>query len=142
MNRRLALLVLPLAVAGLAAAPAQAGGKVLKGSYAVTLLPDPSLEVADACTGVSPAATDSHQLTIPSAGVLSVVLDAPDPAGAGDWDLCVLDADGTVASMSSGDSAHEETSVKYKKGQQVTIQACNLAGAPNGTVSYTFTPKK
>ena len=142
MTRRIALLVTTLAVTGLAVAPAHAGGKVVKGTYAVTLLPDPTLQVADACTGVNPAATDNHVLTVPSAGVLSVVLDAPDPAGAGDWDLYILDADGAVASGSDGANAHEETSAKYKKGQQVTIQVCNLAGAPNGTVSYVFTPKK
>jgi hypothetical protein len=141
MTRRLALLVATLAVAGLAAAPAHAGGKVT-GSYAVTLLPDPTLQVAEACTGVNPAATDNHPLTLPGPGILSVVLDAPDPAGAGDWDLYILDADGSVASGSDGDSSHEETSAKYKKGQQVVIQVCNLAGAPDGNVSYVFTPKK
>jgi hypothetical protein len=142
MTRRIALAVVTLAVAGLAAAPAHAGGKVIKGGYAVTLLPDPSLEVAEACTGVNPAATDNHALTLPGAGTLSVVLDASDPAGAGDWDLYILDADGSVNSGSDGGAAHEEATAKYKKGQQVTIQVCNLAGAPNGTVSYVFTPKK
>lgn len=142
MNRRLALIVLPVAVAALAAAPAHAGGKVVKGTYAVNLLPDPTLQVAAACTGVNPAATDNHAFTVPGPGTLSVVLDAPDPAGAGDWDLYLLDADGAVNTGSDSPSAHEEASAKYKKAQQVTIQVCNMAGAPNGTVSYVFTPKK
>ena len=142
MNRRLPLTLSVVALAALAAAPAHAGGKVVKGSYAVTLLPDPTLQVAEACTGVNPSATDNHVLQVPGAGTLSVVLDAPDPAGAGDWDLYVLDADGSVNSGSDSDKAHEETTAKYKKAQQVTIQVCNLAGAPNGTVSYVFTPKK
>jgi hypothetical protein len=142
MTRRLALLVTTLAVAGLAAAPAHAGGKVIKGTYTVTLMPDPTLQVAAACDPVLPTSTDNHALTVPSAGTLSVVLDAPDPAGAGDWDLYILDPDGTVNSSSDGANAHEEATAKYKKGQQVTISVCNLAGAPDGTVSYVFTPKK
>jgi hypothetical protein len=141
MTRRLALVVSTLAVAGLALAPAHAGGPV-KGSYAVTLLPDPTLQVAEACTGVNPSATDNHPLTLPGAGTLSVVLDAPDPAGAGDWDLYILDADGSINSGSDGDSAHEEATAKLKKAATVTIQVCNLGGAPDGTVSYVFTPKK
>jgi hypothetical protein len=141
MTRRLALLVTTLAVAGLAAAPAHAGG-VVKGTYTVTLMPDPTLQVAAACDPVVPTSTDNHPLTVPGAGTLSVVLDAPDPAGAGDWDLYILDADGSVNASSDGDSAHEEATAKYKKGQQVTLSVCNLAGAPNGTVSYVFTPKK
>jgi hypothetical protein len=143
MNRRLALLVSTLAVAGLAAAPAQAAG-VVKGSYGVTLTPDPTLEASTACQALLPTAVDNHPLTVPRAGTLSVVLDSPDPTGTGstDWDLEILDADGTVNSGSEGGTSHEEASAKYKKGQQVTIQVCNLAGGPNGTVSYVFTPKK
>src|SRR3954471_23939691 len=142
MNRRLALLVLPLAVAGLAAAPAHAGGKVVKGSYAVTLTPDPTLEASTACEAVLPSAVDNHPVTLPGPGTLAVVLDSPDPTGTGstDWDLEILDADGSVNTGSEGGTSHEEASAKYKKGQQVTIQVCNLAGSPNGTVSYVFTP--
>jgi hypothetical protein len=143
MTRRIALTATTLVVAALAVAPAHAaGGKVLKGSYAVTLTPDPTLEVANACEAVVPTSKDDHPLTVPGAGTLSVVLDAPDPAGQGDWDLWILDADGSASSGSSGGTAHEETSVKTKKSQKLTIQVCNLAGAPNGTVSWTFTPKK
>jgi hypothetical protein len=141
MSRRLALIASTFVVAALAVAPAHAGAQV-KGSYKVTLTPDPTLQVAAACESVLPSATDNHPLKVPAAGTLSVVLDAPDPAGAGDWDLYILDADGSVNSGSDGDSSHEEASAKYKKGQQVTIQVCNLGGAPDGTVSYTFTPKK
>jgi hypothetical protein len=145
MNRRLTLLVATLAAAGLAAAPAHASGaKVIKGSYDVTLTPDPSLEASTACEALVPSAVDNHPLTVPRAGILSVVLDSPDPTGTGntDWDLEILDADGAVNSSSEGGSSHEEATAKYKKGQQITNQVCNLAGAPNGTVSYTFTPKK
>jgi hypothetical protein len=143
MTRRLALLVTTLAVAGLAAAPAHAGGAV-KGSYDVTLTPDPTLEASSACQATLPSAVDNHVFTVPGPGTLAVVLDSPDPTGTGntDWDLELLDADGSVNTGSEGGSSHEEAAAKYKKGQQVTIQVCNLAGAPNGTVSYVFTPKK
>ena len=143
MSRRVALLVSTLAVAGLAAAPAHASG-VVKGSYDVTLMPDPTLEVGAACEAVNPSAVDNHQLKVPGAGTLSVVLDSPDPTGTGstDWDLYVLDADGSVNSASDGGSSHEEAATKFKKAATVTIQVCNLGGAPDGTVTYVFTPKK
>ncbi|MDX6197306.1 MAG: hypothetical protein QOJ79_457 [Actinomycetota bacterium] len=143
MTRRLALLISTLAVAGLAAAPAHASGAV-KGSYDVTLTPDPSLEASSACEATLPSAVDNHPFTVPGAGTLTVVLDSPDPTGTGstDWDLELLDADGSVNSGSEGGTSHEEAAAKYKKGQHMTIQVCNLAGGPNGTVSYTFTPKK
>jgi len=143
MNRRLALLVSTLAVAGLAAAPAHAGG-VIKGSYDLTLLPDPTLEASEVCEAVNPQSVDNHALKVPGPGTLTVVLDSPDPTGTGstDWDLYVLDADGSVNSASDGGTSHEEAAAKFKKAATVTIQVCNLAGAPSGTVSYTFTPKK
>jgi hypothetical protein len=144
MNRRLALVVATLAVAALAAAPAHAGGKVVKGSYAVTLTPDPTLNVGEACNANLPSAVDNHAFQVPGPGVLSVVLDSADPTGTGntDWDLYLLDADGSVSTGSDGGTSHEETAAKYKKAQPVTISVCNVAGAPNGTVSYVFTPKK
>jgi hypothetical protein len=141
MTRRFALLASTFVVAAMAVAPAHAGGP-MKGSYKVTLTPDPTLQVAAACDPVIPASTDKRRLTIPGAGTLSVVLDAPDPAGAGDWDLYILDADGSVNSSSDGTTAHEEATAKYKKGQQATISVCNLAGAPDGTITWVFTPKK
>jgi hypothetical protein len=151
MTRRLAVTVTTLVVAALAVAPAHAGpAKVLKGSYQVTLSPDPTAEAAgqlpgaQGCSGVSPSGKDSHAFVVPGAGTLSVVLDAPDPAGssATDWDLFLLEPDGTENTSSTGASAHEEAVAKFKAGQKLTIQVCNLAGAPNGTVTYTFTPKK
>jgi hypothetical protein len=143
MNRRLALLVTTLAAAGLAAAPAHAAG-VVKGSYDVTLLPDPTLEVGEVCEAVNPQSVDNHELKVPGAGTLAVVLDSPDPTGTGNsvWDLYVLDADGSVNCAADGGTSHEEATAKFKRAATETIQVCNLAGAPSGTISYTFTPKK
>ncbi|MCU1591473.1 MAG: hypothetical protein JWP11_2729 [Frankiales bacterium] len=149
MNRRLALAATTVVVAALAGAPAHAGGgKVTKGSYKVSLVPDPTAEatgeVTDGCSAILPTAVDNHAFTVPGAGTLDVVLDAPDPAGSAqtDWDLYLLDADGSINTGSSGTSAHEEAVSKYKGRQKITIQVCNLAGAPNGTISWTFTAKK
>lgn len=149
MPRRRTVTAAALLIAALGAAPASAGSaKTIKGSYKVTLTPDPTAEatglVSDGCSAINPAAIDNHAFTVPGAGTLAVVLDAPDPAGspATDWDLYLVDPDGTVNSGSAGMSSHEEATAKFKKGQKLTIQVCNLAGAPNGTVSYVFTPKK
>jgi hypothetical protein len=149
MTRRIALTAATVVVAALSVAPAHAaGGKVIKGSYTVNLLPDPTLEASgqlgDGCAALLPTAVDNHAFTVPSAGTLSVVLDAPDPANSGqtDWDLWLLDGDGTINTGSHGASAHEEAVVKYKAAQKMTISVCNLAGAPSGTISYVFTPKK
>ena len=149
MTRRLALAAATVVVAALSIAPAHAGGaKVIKGSYTVNLPPDPTAEatgeVSDGCSAILPTAIDKHAFTIPGPGSLDVVLDAPDPAGspATDWDLYLLDADGTINTGSNGATSHEETVAKYKTGQKITIEVCNLAGAPTGNISYVFTPKK
>jgi len=149
MSRRLALTATTLVVAALAVAPAHAAGsKTIKGSYKVTLMPDPTAEatglVNDGCSSMNPSSVDNHAFVVPGAGSLTVTLDAPDPAGsaATDWDLWLLDGDGTINTGSHGETSHEEAVAKYKKGQKITIQVCNLAGAPDGTVTYTFVPAK
>jgi hypothetical protein len=149
MSRRLALTATTLMVAALAVAPAHAGApKTVKGTYKVSLVPDPTLEatgqVGDGCQAVNPASVDNHPFKVPGAGTLHVVLDSPDPTGSGnaDWDLWILDSDGTtVLDGSHGASAHEETTDKFKKGQQVTISVCNLLGGSDGTVTYEFKGK-
>ena len=154
MNRRLISCAAVLAVASLAGAPAQAATKKkpkpIKGSYHLTTTPNPTMEAtdelpgADSCNAVVPAGVDNHPFTIPAAGVLEVTLQGLDPtkgaAPAGpDWDLYVLDPDGSVREGSAGGGAHEEVSARFKKKQKVIVQVCNLAGAPDATVSYTFT---
>lgn len=150
MSRRLALTATTLMVAALAVAPAAHAGpaKSMKGVYKVTLTPDPTLEatgqLGDGCQALNPAAVDNHKLTVPGAGTLHVVLDSPDPTGTGnaDWDLWIMDSDGTtVLDGSHGGSAHEETTDKFKKGQEVTISVCNLLGGSDGTVTFEFKGK-
>src|SRR5207302_4764162 len=66
--------------------------KTMKGSYSVTLVPDPTIDVqgqlGNDCKNVDPKSIDVHALTLPGTGTLHVVLDSPDPTGTGsfDWD--------------------------------------------------------
>lgn len=153
MNRRLTSCAALLAVAALSAVPAQAATrkakpKPIKGSYHLTTNPNPTIEatgfVNDGCDQTVPGGADNHPFTIPAAGTLTVVLQGSDPTGGAtpagpDWDLFILDSDGSLLDSSSEANAHEETTDRFKKKQKVTIQACNLLGIPDATVSYVFT---
>jgi hypothetical protein len=151
VNRRLTSCAALLAVAALSTAPAHAATKKkakpkpIDKTYTVSLLPDPTLEasgqIGDGCASLNPASQDKHPFTVPAAGTLKVVLDSADPTGTGntDWDLYVLDSDGSILDSSHGGSSHEETLDKFKKKNPVTIWVCNLIGQPDGTVHYTFT---
>ena len=151
MSRRPAVALALIAAAAISTVPAHAAAKKpkpVKGSYTLSLLPDPTpnafnLAGKDGC-GVLPQGQDKHPFTVPGKGTLTVVLDSanpvPDnPAGGTDWDLYVLDSDGTILDSSTGGTPHETTTDKFKKKQGVTFWVCNLAGEPSGTVSYTFT---
>lgn len=156
MSRRPLVALALVTVAAVSVAPAQAAKpkpKPIKGSYAVTAYPDPTPNATNEAgrpgCGVLPTGQNKHPFTVPGKGTLRVVLDSPDPTGtpsagpAGsvgtDWDLYVLDSDGSILDSSKGATSHEETTDKFKKKQGVTFWVCNLAGEPNATVSYTFT---
>ena len=159
MNRRLTSTVALLAVAALTSAPAHAATKKkpkpkpIRGSYAVHLNPDPTTDVfseagkpnptGEPC-GLSTASENRHAFKIPAAGTLNVVLDSPNPLPAAyavgpDWDLHIMDADGSELDSSTSPQAHEETTDKFKKAQPLTIVACNLTGGTDAKVSYVFT---
>lgn len=120
----------------------------IKGTYSVTLPPDPTANVlttagqAGNC-GLNPAAQNKHAFTVPAAGVLKLTIDAQDPKPGTpyvfDWDIYLLDAAGDNLADGNSSEAHEEIAQKFKKGQQVTFLACNLNGVPNATVGFTFT---
>jgi hypothetical protein len=141
--------ILPLAAVAVVAVgvtmPAQAAPKKFAGSYALTLLPDPTPNVfveagMGDCQNVNPQSVDKHQLNVPRGGRMNIVLDSPDPTGTGntDWDLYVLDSAGDELGASHGGSSHEETDFKLKGKQTITVIACNLAGQPSGTVTYSL----
>ena len=148
MRRRL-VVTAAVAASAVALVPAHAATKPkpkpIKKSYPVHLLPDPTLEatgqLGDGCSGASPAGVDNRTIKIPARGTLKVVLDSPDPTGQGltDWDLWLIDSDGSVYDGSHGGTSHEEVVDKFKKAQSITIQVCNLIGQPDATVSYVFT---
>jgi hypothetical protein len=118
---------------------------VMKGQYNLTLLPDPTVEATDftgtACANINPDSVDLHPLNLPAKGLLQVTLSSPDPTGALDWDLYLLDAHGNEIGASNGASSQEGIVTPLNK-SKVTIKACNLMGAPTATVSYSFTYKK
>ena len=149
MHTRIITLAAAVAVAGLAVAPAHAATtkKVTKGSYTIATNPNPAIqatgELNDGCDQTVPGGADNHPFTVPGKGTLHLVLQGEDPVGQAvgpDWDLFLLDSDGSVLDSSTGTNAHEETTDKFKRGQKVTFQACNLTGLPSATVSWTFTP--
>jgi hypothetical protein len=151
MKARLTTCVSVLAVAALTLAPAHAAPKKkpkpIDKTYTLNLPPDPTGETGglptfpDGCSGVNPASQDKRPFTVPAKGSLKVVLDSPDPTGHGltDWDLYLLDRDGSVLDSSHGGTSHEETLDKFKRKNPVTIEVCNLAGQPSATVHYVFT---
>jgi uncharacterized membrane protein len=152
MRRRTVLATALLVTAAVSAVPAQAAKKKPKpitGSYGVTLAPDPTYEVAStagmtSCSGVSPKGKDSRPFSVPAAGTLKVVLDSPDASkGAAplDWDLYLVASDGTIIDEGTGQTAHEETVDTFKGKAAVSFVVCNNIGAPDATVSYTFTYK-
>ena len=152
MNTRLAATVAVLTVCTLGLAPAHAATKkkpVQRGTYAVTVNPNPAIEVtdnlSDGCDQTVPGGASGKVFTVTGKGTLHVVLQGADPTGGAlpvgpDWDLFILDSDGSVLDSSGSPGAREETTDKFRKAQKITIQACNLLGTPNATVSWTFTP--
>lgn len=153
MIARRAVSLAVLAALAVSASPSHAATKKkkpapIKGSYAVTLVPDPSANVLSTAgqpgqCGVNTAAQDRHAFTVPAAGYLAVTLDAQDPKPGTpyvfDWDVFLLDAAGDSLADGNTSEAHEEIGAKFKKGQKVTILSCNLNGVPNAGVSYVFT---
>jgi len=157
MNRSLVTCAGLVAAAAMTVAPAHAATKKkpkpITGHYAVTLNPDPTADAfsssgqtdpVDGNCGAIGASQDAHPFTIPAKGTLHVVLDAPNPLPAStplgpDWDLHILDTDGTELDASTSTTSHEETSDKFKKKQAVTILVCNVTGGPTANVTYTFT---
>lgn len=141
MSRRLLLSVVTAAVGLGLAVPAGASPKPVTGSYDVTLLPDPTLNLASGCEALNPAAVDDHPFVVPGPGVLDVKLAAEELGGEADWDMYLVSGDEILFS-SEGATTAEQITAKFKAKTSLSIQVCNLVGAPDGTVSFSFTPKK
>jgi hypothetical protein len=157
MSRRPLVAVALLTAAAVTAVPAHAATKPkpkpIRGSYAVSLPPDVTTDAfsstgaknpTGAQCGLLTASTNSHPFKVPAAGKLKVVLDSPNPLPVGtplgpDWDLHIIDADGSELDASTSTTSHEETNDKFKKSDHITIEVCNITGQPSATVTYTFT---
>jgi len=149
VNTRLVTTAAVVAVAGLLVVPAGATTKrkVIRGSYHLTTTPNPPLELVQfakpGCDQTVPLGEDNHTFTVPAAGTLQVVLQGSDPTGGSapvgpDWDLFILDNDGMEIDSDGNPGAREETSDSFRGKQRITIQACNLTGVPDATVTWTF----
>lgn len=135
-----------LVAAGLAM-PATAAPKPITKTYTATApLPDPSNYAGQGysvCAMTVPQSFHSETFKAPALGKLSVKL----TGFTGDWDLLLIDGKGTEITHggasdigSPGTPASETMSTKVKKaGTTYQIIACNWAGGPTGTVTYTFT---
>ena len=151
MSRRPVVALALLTVAAVGLTPAHAATKkpkTIKGSYALSLQPDPTQDVTGqatdpvGCAKVLPGSWDEHPFKVPGAGKLTVTLNGPatpaTPVGP-DWDLWVFDSSGELVDASHGETSHEETTDKFKKATGLVFEVCNLTGDTAGTVTYTFT---
>lgn len=154
MRRIIALALAATAIAAVFAGPATAGkakGQHLHGSFGATLLPFPKLAAWGDPAGLTkPGCTAgqqdvhwvAHEFTAPGTGKLRVYMEG----FTGDHDLYVFDGDmplykseGSQYDMTDG--PEEEIIAPLKKGQTVTLVACNWLGHPEVEAHYEGTFK-
>ena len=142
MNRTTTTTLVVLAAAVAAAPAALAGPKATTKTYTANApMADPSNWAGgpySVCAQRVPGSFHTEEVKLPTAGTLKVELKGYQ----GDWDLLIMNAKkAEIGASGSGDvGAPEITQVKLKKPDTVFIVACNWAGGPTGTVTYTFTP--
>jgi hypothetical protein len=102
--------------------------------------PDPSGNAGSGnenhCSGQLPR-EDPISVKIPGPGTLDVSLGGFQ----GDWALQLRQGDEVIAGDDVNPPGYEAATVRFKKAGTVLIQPCNLEGTPQGTVTYTYTPK-
>ncbi len=137
------VLVGAFSVSGVMAQAAPPPPKGFTKSVAYTdATPDPTGNTgatnADHCTGRLPQEA-GITVKVPGPGDLDISI-----AGfTGDWALQIKDTKGNVL---TGDDVNppdfEATSVRLKKAATIIILPCNLAGTPNGKVTYKYSFRK
>lgn len=144
MNAR--LLAVALGAVAVATAPADAAPKTVKQTYAVSEpVPFPmttDVPGQDGCwNGQEGVSKNTRSITLPADGVLKAEV-----TYTGDWDLYVFGANGsklaaaeTTETGNTGPGVEKLTFKKGKKGQVVTLVACNWMGLKDATVTYTYT---
>lgn len=148
MNRTAALLAGCVAVVGVVAPTASAAPKakpkpITKTYTATAPTPDPTNFAGmgySVCAQNVPQSFHDEPFKVPAAGTLKVEL----TGYLGDWDLLLMDGareEIAFSGLTEVQGQAEVVQVKFKKATQTHIIACNWAGAPTGTVKYTFTYK-
>ncbi|MCA1822989.1 MAG: hypothetical protein ABR520_12625 [Mycobacteriales bacterium] len=144
MNRRRTTVALSALMLGsLAVHPALAKPKPkpkpITGSFTFTdPTPDPTGNANSGneqhCDGLLPK-EKPYSLKIPAKGSLEVITEVT-----GDWSLQILAPDGEIlAGDDVNPPASESAFVKIKKAGTYGIFPCNMTGAPDAKVTYTFT---
>ena len=147
MNARLLAAVVAAGAVAATALPAGAAPKTIKTSYAVSLpVPFPVMEdqpptMYGCIDGEEGLSKSSREFTLPDVGTLKAEV-----AYTGDWDLYLLDSKGaivaaaeTIETGNTSPATEKITWKKGKKGQKVTLVACNWLGLKDGNVTYSYT---
>lgn len=150
MRRIIALALAAATVSALFAGPAVAGkskGKAVSGSFGATLAPFPKLAAVGDPVGLTKPGCSAGQeginwvgqeFTSPGKGTLRFYAEG----FTGDWDLYIFQGDLVVG---RGEQAQvgqelappeEEILLPMKKGQTVTLVACNWLGDPNVVANF------
>lgn len=143
MRKLIALIAAAALVASLGAAPAIAGKKKkVHETFGATLAPFPNLSSVTGTPrpGCAAGQQDVHwvaqEFKSPGKGTLRLYMEG----FLGDHDLYVFAGDMKLAEsiqdQTAGAPAEEEISIPLKKGQKVTLIACNWAGGPEVEAHY------
>jgi len=142
MRKMIALALAGAALTALVAGPAAAAkGKHVHGSFGATLAPFPKLAaVGDAVGLTKPGCTSgaegvnwvAQEFTSPGKGTLRFYAEG----FTGDHDIYAFQGDlvigrGDQAQVPDGAPPEEEINIALKKGQKVTLVACNWLGQPD-----------
>jgi hypothetical protein len=132
-----------LAALATAASPALAAPKPVTKTYTASApVPFPGSDAQDeGCyTGQEGLQKDTEKFKVPAAGKLAVEM----RDFQGDWDLTLFNGKGAVIGESAAlpGTTVEKVTSKVKKGDTVSIVACNYLGTPSATVKYIYTPAK
>lgn len=125
------------------ASPGLAGKRTLKKSFTATNAPFPmsgSVQPGGCANGEEGIHKTTIPFKTPGKGTLSVELGNY----VGDWDLHVA-INGSIIASSNGDQAavtEQISGLRFAKGAQLDIIACNWSGGPTADGNYTYVYKK
>ena len=147
MRKTIALTIAAAALAAVFVGPASAGGgKHVSESFGATLAPFPKLAAVGDPAGVTKPGCSAGQegihwvgqeFTAPGNGTLRFYSEG----FTGDHDIYIYDGEtpllrGEQSQVPDGAPPEEELLLKMKKGQTVTLVACNWLGQPDVLANY------